>query len=211
MMTKETIARVFLKLALNYRAQFDNAEAVAVQNLWWQMFKGYDDEVFETAAISIINSLHYFPNVADIRKAIEELLREDSVKPAGIGGFLAATERSEPTEFGRQCAALIRRMLAGEDVSADPLYVQIRADTLAELGPFARERFPQISDELILTNEREFREAKESYDLCGRCIWDVRQCPMKGNEIVLTPPAPNGQVGTRTRPCVKRQEMKKAG
>lgn len=209
-MTKETIARVFLKLALNYRAQFDNAEAAALQNLWWQMFKGYDDEVFETAAIAIINSLHYFPNVADIRKAIEELLREDSVKPAGINGFLASAERSEPTEFGRQCAALIRRGLATGDFRG-PLMEKIRLDTLAELGPFARERFPQIGDELILANEREFREAKASYDLCGRCIWDVRQCPMKGNEIVLTPLAPNGQVGTLTRPCAKHQEMRKAG
>ncbi len=209
-MKKETVVRVFLDLALNYQKQFDNTEATAMQNLWWQMFHGYDDEVFLTAKISIINSLHYFPNVADLRKAIEELLREDAVKPSGISGFLFAAERNEPTEHGRQCAALIRRILSGADVSEDPLYRQINADVLAELGPFARERFANISDALILRNEREFREAKASDELCGRCSWDVKQCPMKGNEIVLTL-APDGMVSTRTRPCYRRQAMRKAG
>ncbi len=201
-MTKETIARVFLKLTLNYRAQFENAEAAAMQGMWWQMFKGYDDEVFETAAIAVINSQHRFPNVADLRKAIEELLREEVTKPKGIAGFLAEAQRSESTDFGCQCAELAKRILSGADVSADRTYMEINRAALAELGPFARELFPRVSDAVILANEREFREAKDSEEMCSRCLWTPRECTQKGFVPRLTM-EPNGQTCLSLTRCAK--------
>ena len=173
-------------------------EGENTQALWYANFRNEPDEKMETAMIMVINSSLFFPNVAEIRKALDELnqdLRYTQDKPRQLE---RGQSRSEAKANLERMQKYIAAFAAGNyDKSA----------WVDELRPFAKTIFPEIGDETILRNYNELSHARDRAEYCRSCIWLPADCEYKGFVPVLTMES-TGFVHEGMIPCHKRQAAK---
>jgi len=146
--------------------------------------------MMETAINLVFLSCKFFPNVADIKAAINELRADLS-------------QQSEPkrlaeyydTEQAKQAIQTIMDLFRSGNIPKN--------DLVAEIRKYAKSMFPDISDDLIYRNYNELLWCKEREELCSRCLWTPEQCDLQGNYPYLTINK-NGSMTEHVTPCKKR-------
>lgn len=159
--------------------------------LWKETFAQYSDEFMEKAIDQCLTWCERFPMVADIKKAIVEVRQMEPIKapqlPPGRSKLQpkAISQAFEAVRLGRT-----RELMEAVDMSP--------------LKAFARQIFPDISDELIMQNYLELRLSLESMQMCKGCSMDGPYCSSSGF-ITVPEMNSNGTMKTVMKPCKKRR------
>lgn len=192
MLTKRGVAKMMLLATANKPNQFVDPKNLQATGALWEMnFSQYSDEFMEKAMIQCLVWCKDFPMVADIKKAISELRQMEPIKapqlPPGRSKLQpkAISQAFEAVRIGRT-----RELMDAVDLSP--------------LKAFARQIFPDISDELIMQNYLELRLSMESMQMCKGCSMDGPYCNSSGF-ITVPEMNSNGTMKTVMKPCKKRR------
>lgn len=191
MLTNRGIAKMLLMATANMPLS-NPKQLEATGQLWKQHFSQYSDEFMEKAVNQCLTWCKTFPTIADIKQAISELRQmDDPIKtpqlPPGRSKLQpkAISQAFEAVRLGRT-----RELMEAVDMSP--------------LKAFARQIFPEISDELIMQNYLELRLSMESMQMCKGCSMDGPYCSSSG---FITAPElnKNGTMKNVMKPCRKRR------
>jgi len=160
--------------------------------LWYSTFHNHSDEMMETAMrLVLLNSL-YFPNVAEIQKAINELQQEARYdNPRQLERGQSKSEAKANLELMQKYISEYRNNNYDKDA------------WITELRPFAQSIFSEISDDLIWKNYCDLSHTKERVEQCQACTWSVKECLHGGLIPVLTMES-NGNIHISSTGCRKR-------
>lgn len=189
MLTNRGIAKMLLMATANMPLS-NPKQLEATGQLWKQNFSQYSDEFMERAMNQCLSWCEKFPMVADIKKAIAEVRQMEPIKAPQLP---PGRSKVQPKAISQafEAVRLGRTMELMEAVDMTPL------------KRFARQLFPEISNELIMQNYLELRLSFESNEMCRGCNLDGPYCS-SGGFITAPEMNSNGTMKTVMNPCKKR-------
>jgi hypothetical protein len=144
-----------------------NLEVTETTGLWLKMFGKIQDDLFYTAITLCLSNSKTFPTVADIKQAIRELQWEETTKPKQL---------EHRSNWQEPLAAKAFKMVA--DGQAKKFLQEVDIGDLVE---YARQYFPDISEDSVRKNLPELYQGQESQDCCFSCrISSINDCITKG-------------------------------
>jgi hypothetical protein len=162
-LTNEMVAQLVFDCAANV-PNMPQHNIDKTMDLWAREFKDYPDDLVYTAVHLHIDYEKGFPTVADIKKNIRELRKED--KP------------SLPDPRSRQMAPAVAKALA--TVAKEGFKEAFSKVDVSDVMDAARVKFPDISEELVRKNYCELSYYMRAIKTCSACRWDKSQCPISG-------------------------------
>lgn len=130
--------------------------------IWMGLFGNKDDGLMETALRLCWSTCKFFPTPAEITTAIKELVFEETTKPKQIG-----YEVKRDSNLAKKALDFVR------DGKAKEYMQSLNIDKLVE---YARDKFPDISPELVLRNYPEFMQGMEQQEKCFACRMQKQAC-----------------------------------
>lgn len=124
--------------------------------LWAKEFDRIPEDLFITAVISCINFCKMFPTVSDIRQAIKDLQYEEQAKPKQLLPWNATRDE----KIAKKVFEMVEQGKAKE---------YLYGLNIGKLVEYAKDFFPDISDELVLRNYPEFVQGLEQQNKCFAC------------------------------------------
>lgn len=135
--------------------------------LWLIKFANIQDDLFYTAILLCLDNCKGFPQIVDIKQAIRDLSYEEQTKPKQIEHRSNWQEPLAIKAFEMVRSGQAKKFLQEVDVS--------------NLVKYAKQHFPDITEDLVRKNIPELYQGRECQDGCFHCrLPNVTECVNKG-------------------------------
>lgn len=173
--------------ATNYDSYGKDLKLIGIQ--WMEKFQKESDDLMYTAILSCIDYCKKFPTIADINEAIRDLQYEEQVKPKQLEHKTNWNELLADKAFSMVRSGQAKKFLQEVDIG--------------DLVEYARQYFPEISEETVRKNLPELYQGQGSQHSCFVCrLPNVTECVNHGF-VVKHWMEKNGRITNQMLACQK--------